>query len=85
MVQHLAYKPLCRQQKNLGDDKVAGYRTMDQTLWREAYIPLHSLHLKEDFYSPSGVYVATLLHGVEQCLGGIQVCAPKPVDRSLDN
>ena len=62
-----------------------GHRTIDLPLWRDAYICLDSVWLlKGGFRTPLGLYVASLLHVVEQGLGTLGVCAPVLVDVGVD-
>ena len=54
--------------------------------WRVAYSRLDLLgFLKGEFCSPLGVYVASLLHGAEQYLGTLGVCALVPVHVRVDD
>ena len=65
-MQHFVSKPLQAKQGYSHGEKARWYRTIDLAVWRDAYNCLDSLRLlKGDFWSPVGVYVASLLHGVQ--------------------
>ena len=77
LVQHLLGKPLFKKHKYEFKDTVGLYRTIDLPLWQDAYSCLDWLRfLKGDFCTPLGVYVASLLHWVDHCLGSLGLCAP---------
>ena len=60
----------------------AAYRTVSLPVWHDAYRHVDMVgFLGDDFCTPLGVYVASLLHGVRECLGGGDVCAPHAVHR----
>ena len=80
LLQHLAGKALFKKQKYEFKDTVGRYRTIDLPLWQDAYSGLDSLgFLKGDSCTPVGVYVPSLLHGVDHCPGTFGVCAPVQV------
>ena len=80
IVQHLVGKPLYHKQKYQNQNTVGTYRTIALPLWQDAYSCLDSLpFLCGDFRTPVGVYVASLLHGVDRCPGTLGVCAPVKV------
>ena len=86
VVQHLVTKPSRGKQKCTDVDRARCYRTINLPLWRDAHSCLDSLgFLKGDFCSPLGVHVASLLHGVEQCLGNPGVCAAMPPHVGVDH
>ena len=85
-MQHLVAKPLQGKQKYNDGNRAGSYRTIDLPLWRDAYSCLDSVgFLQRDFCSPHGLYAASLLHGVEHCLGTLGVCAPVPVHVGVDD
>ena len=60
----------------------AAYRTVSLPVWQDAYRHVDKVgFLGDDFCTPLGVYVASLLHGVRECLGGGDVWAPHAVQR----
>ena len=80
LVQHLVAKPLQGKPKYIDGDRAGLYRTIDLLVWRDAYNCLDSVSfLRGDFCTSLGVYMASLLHGVEQCLGTLGVRAPVPM------
>ena len=85
LVQHLVAKPLQPKQKYNDKDTVGSYRTIDLPLWQDAYSCLDSVgFLKGDFCTLLGVYVASLMDGVDHCLRTLGVCAPVPVHVGVD-
>ena len=49
----------------------AAYCSVSLPVWQDAYRHVDTVgFLGDDFRTPLGVYVASLLHGVRQCLGG---------------
>ena len=69
LVQFLAQKPLAKEQGYLSPPppRAAKFGTVELGVWREAYAHLELLpFLQNDFCTPLGVYVASLLHGVKQ-------------------
>ena len=79
-VQFSFHKPLQHAQMYVQAPWSAAYRTMDLRVWHDAYTQLENVHfLRDDFCTPLGVYVASLLHGVRECAGGADVCAPQAV------
>ena len=80
LLQHLAGKPLFHKQKYQLKDTMGTYRTIELPLWQDAYSCLDSVRfLKEEFGDPLGVYMASLLHGVDRCPRTLGVCAPVQV------
>ena len=80
LIQHLAGKPLFHKQKYQNKDTVGTYRTINLPLRQDAYSCLDAvLFLRGTFCTPVGVYVASLLHGVDRCPGTLGVCAPLQV------
>ena len=66
LVQHFVYKPLQAKHGYSHGHKAGWCRTIDLGVWRDAYNYLDSLgFLKGDFCSPLGMYMASLLHGVD--------------------
>ena len=60
----------------------AAYRIVSLPVWHDAYRHVDMVgFLGDDFCTPLGVYVASLLHGVRECLGGGAVCSPHAVHR----
>ena len=79
-MQHLVHKPLQAKQGYSHANRAGWFRTIETGVWRDAYNCLDSLGLlKGDFCSPLWVYVASLVRGVDQCLGTLLVCAPPTV------
>ena len=69
-----------KAQTNPNSPRSTAYRTVSLPVWQDAYSLLDTVgFLKDDFCTPLGVYVASLLHGVRQCEGGGHVCAPHAV------
>ena len=55
---------------------------MSLAVWQDAYKHVNTVgFLGDDFCTPLGVYVASLLHGVRECEGGRDVCAAHVVHR----
>ena len=80
LIQHLVGKPLFHKQKYQLQNTVGTYRTIDLPLWQDAYSCLDSVRfLRGNFCTLVGVYVASLLHGVDRCRGTLGVCAPVQV------
>ena len=80
LIQHLVEKPLFHKQKYQLQNTVGTYRAIDVPLWQGAYSCLDSLRfLRGGFCTPVGVYVASLLHGVDRCPGTLGLCAPVQV------
>ena len=79
-VQFLITKPLQKAQTYPSPPRSAAYRTVSLLVWQDAYSLLDKVDfLEDDFCTPLGVYVASLLHGVRECVGGGDVCAPHAV------
>ena len=77
LVQHLMGKPLFKKQKYKFEEMAWSYLTIHLPLWQDAYSCLDSLgSLKGVSCIPLGVYVASLLHGIDHCFGTLGVCAP---------
>ena len=73
------------KQKCTDKDTVRSYRSIDLPMWQDTYSCQDSVgFLKGDFCTPLGVYVASLLYGVDNCLGTLGVCAPVPVHAGVD-
>ena len=70
-VQFLLTKPLQKAQTYPNPPRSAAYRTVSLSVWQDAYTHLDTVgFLEDDFCTPLGVYVASLLHGVRECAGG---------------
>ena len=79
-VQFLLSKPFCEAQTYSQPPRSSGYRTVSLPVWQDAYKHVDTVgFLGDDFCTPLGVYVASLLHGVRECEGGQDVCAPHAV------
>ena len=79
-VQFLLSNPLCEAQTYSQPPRSSGYRTVSLPVWQDAYKHVDTVgFLGDDFCTPLGVYVASLLHGVRECEGGQDVCAPHAV------
>ena len=73
-------KPLYHKPEYQNQNTVGTYSTNNLPLWQDAYSCLDSLpFLCGDFRTPVGVYVVSLLHGVDRCPGTLGVCAPVQV------
>ena len=81
-VQFLLTKPFRDAQTYPNPPRSAAYRTVSLPVWQDAYRHVDTVgFLGDDFCTPLGVYVASLLHGVRECEGGRDVCAPHAVHR----
>ena len=81
-VQFLLTKPFREAQTYSQPPRSSGYRTVSLPVWQDAYKHVDMVgFLGDDFCTPLGVYVASLLHGVRECEGGRDVCAPHAVHR----
>ena len=64
-------KPLRNAQTYTQPPRSASYRTVSLPVWQDAYRLLDQVgFLEDDFCTPLGVYVTSLLHGVRECEGG---------------
>ena len=71
LVQFLINKPLEHTQSYAQPPRSVAYCTVDLRVWQNAYTLLDSVKfLQGDFCTPQGVFVASLLHGVRECVGG---------------
>ena len=82
-VQLLLTKPFRNAQTYPNPSRPAAYRTVSLPVWQDAYRHVDTVgFLGDDFCTPLGVYVASLLHGVRECEGGGgDACAPHAVHR----
>ena len=70
-MQFLISKPLQKAQTYPKPPRLAAYRTVSVPVWQDAYRHLDTVGvLEDDFSTPLGAYVASLLHGVKECAGG---------------
>ena len=75
-MQFLLTKPFQKAQTYLNPPRSAAYRAVSLSLWRDAYRHVDTVgFLGDNFCTPLGVYVASLLHGVRECEGGV-MCVP---------
>ena len=80
LVQFVITKPLQKAQTYPSVPQVAAYRTVSLPVWQHAYNLLDTVGFPEDdFCTPLGVYVASMVHGVRECGGGDDVYAPHAV------
>ena len=76
-VQLLITKPLQKAQTYPRPPRSAAYRIVSLPVWHDAYSLLDKVDfLEDDFRTPLGVYVASLLHGVRDCGGGGRCVCP---------
>ena len=74
-VQFLVTKPFRDAQTYPDPPRSSGYRTVSLPVWQNAYKHVDTVgFLGDDFCTPLGVYVASLLHGVRECEGGCPTC-----------
>ena len=70
-MQFLITKPLQKAQTYPPPPRSAAYHTVSLPVWQDAYRHLDTVgFLEDDFCTPLGVYVASLLHGVREYAGG---------------
>ena len=76
-VQFLLTKPFRNAQTYPNPPRSAGYRTVSLPVWQDAYRHVDTVgFLGDDLCTPSGVYVASLLHGVREWEGGGRCVCP---------
>ena len=78
-VQFLLTKPFRNAQTYPKPPRSTAYRTVSLPVWQDAYRHVDTVvFLGDDFCTPLGVYVASLLHGVRECMegGGGAMCVP---------
>ena len=76
-VQFLLTKPFREAQTYPDPPRSSGYRTVSLPVWQDADKHVDTVgFLCDDFCTPLGVYVASLLHGVRECEGGARCVCP---------